>query len=582
MFSAKSTVAEAQSLLQLHYLAWIAAGKYFVRLASRSPSHYALLLQATQHISSCIALWSTPVSSRPCVTSQARRWVTRCLDSISPSSRMRPAFPSANGQSSTDPLCDGWGQLERNALSFSVQRLFSKSWLKIGWNIRACALCTYQPALRTKFLLQPQFLRDILGLAAGYGLLTITGDAHKQLRKAMNPAFSIPNLIAPETDVYYEPIEGLIEILKGQIKGEAAPEAGKVFQMYRWMSKVTLDIICDTAFGYKIDCLHNPSNELAVAFEQMLDLQSGENMALAIAISSIPGAARAVGSNWLYRHRTLFGKIPILRPLDPLLDSMHRIRTISREMLRAKKADLSVALDDMSTKTDIMSLMVRARKAELDANPAAEAMSDMAMVDQVLTFLITGHEPIALGLSWTLWLLANDLESQCRLREEVAPIYATNPRPDYRTLKSLEWLDCVVNESLRVLPPVPQTVRVAEKTDYIEGVLVPKGTMILIPMRVINTWKQVWGEDAEEFRPARWLNLPKAYDPTFSQFSFITGPHGCFGRAMAVSEMKAVLAALVANFEFAPAYAGQVAHPVAALTMKPDDNMPLRVSRVKA
>jgi cytochrome P450 len=107
----------------------------------------------------------------------------------------------------------------------------------------------------------------------------------------------------------------------------------------------------------------------------------------------------------------------------------------------------------------------------------------------------------------TLWLLANDPESQRRLREEVTPVYAANPRLDYRTLKSLEWLDCVVcasiytfphsrsglfsisrNESLRVLPPVPQTVRVAEKTDYIEGVLVPKGTMILIPVRLSTSF----------------------------------------------------------------------------------------------
>lgn len=121
----------------------------------------------------------------------------------------------------------------------------------------------------------------------------------------------------------------------------------------------------------------------------------------------------------------------------------------------------------------------------------------------------------------TLWLLANDPESQRRLREEITPIYAANPRPDYRTIKSLTWLDCVVcvlchaseicsltlpapsNESLRVLPPVPLTIRVAEKTDYTGGVLVPKGTVIYIPIRVINTWKEVWGDDAEECERSR-------------------------------------------------------------------------------
>ncbi|KAJ6542567.1 cytochrome P450 [Mycena capillaripes] len=426
---------------------------------------------------------------------------------------------------------------------------------------------------------RPQFMRDVLELVAGYGLLTITGDEHKQLRKAMNPAFSIQNLMA-QTDMYYEPIEGLIEIMKAQIKAESIPEAGKILNMYEWMGKVTLDIICDTAFGYKTDCLHNPHNELAVAFEQLLQLQSGPNLAKLVAILAVPGAMRISRSEWMYRNRWIVGRLPVVGAFEALVDSMYRIRNISADMLRAKTKDLSVAPDDMSTKKDIMSLLVRARKADLDADPTADAMSDTAMVDQVLTFLAAGHETTATGLSWTLWLLANDSESQRRLREEVTPIYEANPRPDYRTIKSLTWLDCVVNESLRVLPPVPLTLRVAEKTDYIDGVLVPKGTVITIPIRVINTWKDVWGEDAEEFHPARWLDLPKAYNPTFSHFSFITGPHGCIGKTMAVSEMKAVLVALIANFEFAPAYAGQVAHPATAITMKPEDNMPLRVTRV--
>ncbi|KAJ6495383.1 cytochrome P450 [Mycena sanguinolenta] len=426
---------------------------------------------------------------------------------------------------------------------------------------------------------RPQFMRDVLGLVAGYGLLTTTGDDHKQLRKAMNPAFSVQNLMA-QTDMYYEPIEGLVEIMKAEIKTEAIPEAGKVFTMYEWMGKVTLDIICDTAFGYKTDCLHNPHNELAVAFEQLLQLQSGPNLAKLVAILALPGATNFSRSEFMYRHRWIIGKLPVVSSFEKLVDSLYRIRAISREMLRSKTADLSVAPDDTTTKKDIMSLLVRARKADLDADPTADAMSDTAMVDQVLTFLAAGHETTATGLSWTLWLLANDPESQRRLREEVTPIYETNARSDYRTIKSLTWLDCVVNESLRVLPPVPLTLRMASKTEYVDGVLVPEGTVITIPIRVINTWKEVWGEDAEEFHPARWLNLPPAYNPTFSQFSFITGPHGCIGKTMAVSEMKAVLVALIANFEFAPAYPGQVAHPATAITMKPEDNMPLRVTRV--
>lgn len=61
-------------------------------------------------------------------------------------------------------------------------------------------------------------------------------------------------------------------------------------------------------------------------------------------------------------------------------------------------------------------------------------------------------------------------------------------------------------------------------------------------IRAVNTCKDTWGEDAEEFRPERWLNLPKDYHPTFSLLSFIAGPHTCIGKTMAILEMKAILA----------------------------------------
>ncbi|KAF8875065.1 cytochrome P450 [Infundibulicybe gibba] len=412
---------------------------------------------------------------------------------------------------------------------------------------------------------RPQFLRNILGLVTGNGLLTVTGNDHKQMRKAMNPAFSIPNLMA-QTDMYYDSINSLIEILG----------RGKQFNVYDWMSKVTLDIICETGFGYKSDSLHNPHNELAEAYEQLLR----PNLAKLIGVMAIPGGPRFLASERAYQYRSWISKITFIGPISKLIDSMYRIRRISTRMLQDKMQDSAVTLSDTDAKRDIMSLLVRARMADLAKDKTAYAMSDEAMVDQVLTFLGAGHETTASGLTWTLWLLANDLQSQTRLRTEVSSLLAENPRPDYRSLKDLQWLDCVVMESLRIMPPVPVTGRVAAKTDYVDGILVPKGTLFYIPIRVVNTWKVVWGEDAEEFNPGRWLNLPKDFHPSFSMLSFIAGPHACIGKTMSIIEMKAVLAALITNFEFEPAYVGQVAKPAAAITMKPTDGMPLRVRRV--
>ncbi|KAF7328581.1 hypothetical protein MVEN_02546200 [Mycena venus] len=431
---------------------------------------------------------------------------------------------------------------------------------------------------------RPQFIRDVMGMIVGYGLFTVTGDEHKQLRKSITPRVfdSKPHGPCVETDMYYEPIEGLIDIMKTKLGADSAQETGKILPVYEWMCKVTLDIICETAFGYKSDCLHNPSAELAVAFESIAGLQTGLNLAKLIFVISLPGGSRLSRSDFLFRHRLLLRRIPGLRNLGTLLDGLHRIRNISRDLLRAKTADLSISLNDMTTKKDIMSLLVKARQADLDTGGG----SDVRQSNVGSNADVPGGGPRDDGdRAVTLWLLANDPESQRRLREEVTPIYEANPHPDYRTIKSLTWLDCVINESLRVLPPVSDPVRVAAKTGYIDGLLVPKGTVFNIPARsasipVINQRKEFWGDDSEEFHPARWLDLPKACNPTFSTYTFLSGPHGCIGKTMAVSEMKAVLLVLIANFEFAPAYKGQIAHPAAALTMKPEDNMPLRVTCV--
>ncbi|PPQ71368.1 hypothetical protein CVT24_011754 [Panaeolus cyanescens] len=295
---------------------------------------------------------------------------------------------------------------------------------------------------------RPSFLRNILGLTTGYGLLTVTGNEHKQMRKAMNPAFSLPSLIF-QTNMYYGPIEGLINIFKEKV-GTEGSEKGTIIHVYEWMGKVTLDIICEAAFGYSVDSLHNPHNELAEA-----------------------------------------------SPFGDFVDAMYRIRKLSKAMLEEKMRDADLPLTDIEAKCDIMSILVRARRAEQEEGKGGYAMSDQAMMDQVLTFLGAGHETTA-GLTWTLWFLANSLDHQRRLRAELEPIFANESRPEYRILKDLQWLDAVVMEGLRIMPPVPVTEREAAKTDYIDGVLVTEGTWIYIPIRVMNSHKEVWGEDADE------------------------------------------------------------------------------------
>ncbi|KAG5342648.1 hypothetical protein C0989_010616 [Termitomyces sp. Mn162] len=338
-----------------------------------------------------------------------------------------------------------------------LQRLLKRGWVKkYGPIVRAVGpfgierLIFMKPEALHKILVsdwvdypRPGFMRSALGLTAGWGLLTVTGSEHKQMRKVMNPAFSITNLMA-QMDMYYEPIESLIQILGSKIDSAERPGEGVVLPMYEWMSKVTLDIICKTAFGYETNSLREPHNELAEAYERLINMQSGPHLARFIAVLVIPGVPRLLGSDWAYRHRHWFSYVKdlgnVVAPLGVLIDSMHHIKRISAIILAERMRDSAVVMSDTEAKRDVMSLL--------------------------LTFLGAGHETTASGLAWTLWLLANDQESQRRLRDELTPVLADNPRPDYRSLKELQWLDCVV-----YVPPYSilfndNTIKLAEWKAY--------------------------------------------------------------------------------------------------------------------
>jgi cytochrome P450 len=101
-------------------------------------------------------------------------------------------------------------------------------------------------------------------------------------------------------------------------------------------------------------------------------------------------------------------------------------------------------------------------------------------------------------------------------------------------IKQLSYLHCFIQEVMRLRPPTPATSRQASQNCTVDGVFIPKGTSIYIPNRSVNMDKKVWGEDADEFKPERWENLPKDYDSTFSMMTFIAGPHHCIGRNMSI------------------------------------------------
>ncbi|KAF5392164.1 hypothetical protein D9757_001399 [Collybiopsis confluens] len=180
------------------------------------------------------------------------------------------------------------------------------------------------------------------------------------------------------------------------------------------------------------------------------------------------------------------------------------------------------------------------------------------------------------AMARTLHLLAKHPDIQETLRQELrtAADEAEDADIPYETLISLPYLDAVCRETLRLHPPVPFTMRVAQQDTVIslskpvtgrdgsrmQEIPITRGTHIFIPITTSNTNPDLWLEDAREWKPERWLSplpetllsarVPGVYSHLMT---FIAGNRACIGFTMAQLEMKVVLSVLIQSLSFAPA-----------------------------
>lgn len=150
-------------------------------------------------------------------------------------------------------------------------------------------------------------------------------------------------------------------------------------------------------------------------------------------------------------------------------------------------------------------------------------------MDNINTMLFAGSDTTSLALAWTFHLLATHPDIQNSLRKEFVALQESAANPSdpsvFSTLDELTCLDNVIRESLRLIPPVHSSLRVAMEDDVIPtsepvklrdgttvdgGIRIKQGTFVHVALEGMNMLRDVWGEDAIEFKPERWNNLPEA------------------------------------------------------------------------
>ncbi|KAL0061119.1 hypothetical protein AAF712_012113 [Marasmius tenuissimus] len=270
--------------------------------------------------------------------------------------------------------------------------------------------------------------------------------------------------------------------------------------------------------------------------------------------------------------RTLidYAPLPDLRLARDLVDILDGT---TKAILAKKKEGLrlgdSVIKEQIGQGKDFTSLLMKAYDSE-DGQ-----MTEEELLGQMNVILFAGVDTTSTTVARCLQELSKNHDIQGRLRAEIDNA-SVDGDLDYETLCNLPLLDAVARETLRMYPAAITSSREALKDSVlplskpmtgvdgtpITEVFVPKGTVVHIGVRAANQDRTVWGEDAAEWKPERWLKpLPdevvnsKIPGVHPKLMSFIGGPRGCIGYKFAEISMKVLLAVLIQNFEFSPSEA---------------------------
>ena len=194
------------------------------------------------------------------------------------------------------------------------------------------------------------------------------------------------------------------------------------------------------------------------------------------------------------------------------------------------------------------------------------AMSETQIRDEAVTLLLAGHETSATALGWTFYLLDRHPEVLARLHEELQRVLAGRPALA-ADLPQLPYLKQVVQESIRLYPPVWGLSRRAEEECGFGGYRIPAGAYVTVLPYTLHRHPD-WWPDAERFDPERFAPAQSQGRHPFAYLPFAGGPRTCIGAGMAMLEIQLVLATLLQRFRVRMSPSHPVV-PLASVTLRP-------------
>jgi cytochrome P450 len=362
----------------------------------------------------------------------------------------------------------------------------------------------------------------------GNGLLTSEGDLWLKQRRLMQPIFGQRRL-----ETFYAPIRDagadFIELWRNLNPDEP-------IEIGQQMSSLTLDIVGRALFGSSLGD-DGPRVSQSVKVLQGLALKAFTNPAY-----------------WLFATRPQ--RIPIKKYRQAVL-TFDDVIYGSIDKRRHETLDHE----------DLLGMLLAVRD-----ETTGEPMGDVQIRDELMTFMLAGHETTATALTWTFYLLSQNEPARRALLDEIDGVVGGR-MPTFEDVPRLVYSRAVLQESMRLYPPAWLVDREAIHEDEVGGCYIPAGSTVTVTPYFVHRHPEFW-PDAEAFQPQRFLGDAAAQAPAYIPFG--AGRRGCIGSGFAMLEGVLALVMIAQSFELQPV-AGHPVEPRAEVTLTPRYGMPMFV-----
>ncbi|KAK7024333.1 hypothetical protein VNI00_016369 [Paramarasmius palmivorus] len=398
---------------------------------------------------------------------------------------------------------------------------------------------------------KPDDLRYFSIAAAGRGILYSEGKSHARQRKILNPAFSVTQL--KEFLVFFQrSTTQLLDRLD-----ERVGQGTERLDISHWAAQLALDAVGEATFGHNFGALDGHTDDLFKANERAMRVFSDISLRTLL--------ARAIRRHIPVELTARFSNIVPSNDAIMIRGAGSMRRIAAGDILAKAKQEAEGY--DLNTRKDILSVLVKCNNA---AEPK-KRMSDEEVLSQTASIIQAGHHVTGAFMAWLFYELAHHPEDQQKIYEEIQAFRAKNGYDVEFTVadyESMAYLNAFLKENLRYHAVVSLLIREATYDDLIPlatpvvspntgetitHVPVQKGQRIILDFASYNRLRDVWGEDAYEWNPSRFLD-PNSKRTQYNVgmysniLTFSGGAQGCIGFRFGLIEAQTIIVGILERF----------------------------------